>query len=339
MTEASAEAQAVAERRARAGRALDLAERFGLVGLLALTVLFFSFYGPTAPVYATWLNFRTIVADESVLALLALAAIVPLIGGSFDLSIASVMLLGDVVAAATLSHHGAPLAVAVVVALAIGAAVGLVNGLVVTRGRVNSLIATLGTSYVIAGIVQWYTGGESIVAGIPESLTRIVTDRWFGVPWIAMVMIAAAVVLSYLLAHTPYGRNLQAVGSNPAAARLVGIDCDRVVVTSFVFSGTFAALAGVLELAHDGSANPQIGANLLLPALAAAFLGATTIHPGRYNVPGTIVAVFFIAASIQGLTYAGVDPWIEYVFNGVALVSAVLVTSLAGRRSARLRPH
>jgi ribose transport system permease protein len=315
---------------------LEIAERFGLVFLLVAVVLFFSFYGPTGDVYGTWVNFRTILGNEAALSVLALAAMLPLIGGSFDLSVASIMLLADITTASATSHHGAPIGVAAAIAIAIGAAIGLVNGLVVAKAGVNALIATLGTATVITGIVQWYTGGLSIVTGIPDSLTRLVTTQWLGLPRIALFTIGAAVLIWYVLAHTPYGRYLEAVGSNRVAARLVGIDVDRVVVISFVLSGTFAAVAGVLQLAHDGSANPQIGANFLLPALAAAFLGATTIRPGRFNVLGTLVAVFFIAAFVQGLNYAGVQSWVQNVVNGTALVLAVGLTAVIGRRRAHI---
>jgi ribose transport system permease protein len=317
-------------------RLLEIVERFGLVFLLVAVVLFFSFYGPTGDTYATWVNFRTIVGNESALAILALASILPLIGGSFDLSVASIMLLADIATASATSHHGAPIGIAALIAIALGAAIGLVNGLVVAKAGVNALIATLGTATVITGVVQWYTGGLSIVTGIPDSLTRLVTTQWLGLPRIALFTIGAAVLIWYALAHTPYGRYLQSVGSNRVAARLVGIDVDRVVVISFVLSGSFAAVAGVLQLAHDGSANPQIGMNFLLPALAAAFLGATTIRPGRFNVLGTLVAVFFIAAAVQGLNYAGVQSWIQNVVNGTALVLAVALTALIGRRRARV---
>jgi len=318
------------------GMLLDIAERYGLVFLLVAVVLFFSFYGPTAEAYGTWVNFRTILGNEAALSVLALASILPLIGGSFDLSVASIMLLADIVTASATSHHGAPIGVAAVIAIALGAAIGLVNGLVVAKAGVNALIATLGTATVITGIVQWYTGGLSIVTGIPDSLTRLVTTQWLGLPRIALFTIGAAVLIWYVLAHTPYGRYLQAVGSNKVAARLVGIDVDRVVVISLVLSGTFAAVAGVLQLAHDGSANPQIGTSFLLPALAAAFLGATTIRPGRFNVLGTLVAVFFIAAFVQGLNYAGVQSWVQNVVNGTALVLAVGLTALIGRRRAHV---
>jgi ribose transport system permease protein len=324
-----------AAREERVGSALELLERFGLVFLLVVVVVFFCLYGPTGDVYRTWLNFRTIVSNESALSVLALASILPLIGGSFDLSVASIMLLANIAAAAAMAHHGASIAVGVGIALAFGAAIGLVNGLIVAKAGVNALIATLGTATVITGIVQWYSGGLSIVTGIPDGLTRIATERWLGVPRIAVFTIGAALLIWYLLAQTPYGRYLEAVGSNPAAARLVGVGVDRVVVISFVLSGTFAAVAGVLELAHDGSAHPQIGMSFLLPALAAAFLGATAIRPGRFNVVGTLVAVYFIAAAVQGMNYAGIQSWVQDVFNGTALVAAVALLALIGRRRAR----
>lgn len=321
-----------ADRRERTGAVLELLERFGLVLLLVVVVAFFCVYGPTGDVYRTWLNFRTIVSNEAALSVLALASILPLIGGSFDLSVASIMLLANLAAAAAMAHHGAPIGIAVPIALAFGAGIGLVNGLIVAKAGVNALIATLGTATVITGIVQWYSGGLSIVTGIPDGLTQIATDRWLGVPRIAVFTIAAALVIWYLLAQTPYGRYLEAVGSNRAAARLVGIDVGRVVVLSFVLSGTFAAVAGVLQLAHDGSAHPQIGMSFLLPALAAAFLGATTIRPGRFNVVGTLVAVYFIASAVQGMNYAGIQSWVQDVFNGSALVAAVALLALIGRR-------
>lgn len=326
-----------AARGERTGSILELLERFGLVFLLVVVIVFFCLYGPTGDVYRTWLNFRTIVSNESALSILALASILPLIGGSFDLSVASIMLLANLAAAAAMAHHGAPIAVAVGIALALGAGIGLVNGLVVAKAGVNALIATLGTATVITGIVQWYSGGLSIVSGIPDSLTRVATEQWLGVPHIALFTIGAAVLLWYLLAQTPYGRYLEAVGSNRAAARLVGIDVDRVVVISFVLSGSFAAVAGVLELAHDGSAHPQIGMSFLLPALAAAFLGATAIQPGSFNVVGTLVAVYFIATAVQGMNYAGIQSWVQDVFNGTALVAAVALLALIGRRRARRR--
>jgi len=317
--------------------ALRLVERFGLVILLLGVIVFFSAWSKTGLYFHTRTNFRNIVSNESVIAVVALASVLPLIGGNFDLSVGATAVFADIVAGAAMSHHHIPVGVAVLLALAFGAAVGLVNGLVVAKAGVNALIATLGSATVIQGLVQWYTNGLPIATGIPGSLTNVVTHRWLGVPRIAVFMIVAAGIAWYVLARTPYGRYLQSVGSNRAAARLVGIHVDRVVVISFVLAGTFAAVAGVLQLAENGTAVPQNGlAIYLLPALAAAFLGATTIRPGRFNVLGTLVAIFFIACTVQGLNYAGVTSWVQDVFNGTALVLAVAITALLGRRSGRV---
>ncbi len=318
-------------------RTLGLVERFGLVILLAGVIVFFSVWSKTGLYFHTRANFRNIVSNESVISVVALASILPLIGGNFDLSVGATAVLADIVAGAAMSHHRASTAAAIVLALAFGATIGLVNGLVVAKAGVNALIATLGSATVIQGLIQWYTSGLPIASGIPSSLTNVVTHRWLGVPRIAVFMIGAAAIAWYVLTQTPYGRYLQSVGSNRAAARLVGIKVDRVVVISFVLAGTFAAVAGVLQLAENGTAVPQNGSAIyLLPALAAAFLGATTIRPGRFNVLGTLVAIFFIACAVQGLNYAGVASWIQDVFNGTALVLAVALTALLGRRSGRL---
>jgi len=239
--------------------ALDVVERFGLVILLVGVIVFFSAWSKTGLYYHTRANFRNIVSNESVIAVVALAAMLPLIGGSFDLSVGATAVLSDVVAGAAMSHHHAPIAAAIMLAIAFGATIGLVNGLVVAKAGVNALIATLGSATVIQGLIQWYTNGLPIVSGIPGSLTNVVTHRWLGVPRIAVFMIAAAVVAWYVLSQTPYGRYLQSVGSNRAAARLVGINVDAVVVISFVLAGTFAAIAGVLQLAENGTAVPQNG--------------------------------------------------------------------------------
>jgi len=319
-----------------ASRALGVTERFGLVFLLVAEIVLFSVLPKTSSTFLTVQNFRTVAANQSVLSIAALASILPLTGGNFDLSVGAVALLSDIACAAATANFHAPLAAAIVVAIAIGAAIGLMNGVIVAKAGVIALITTLGTFYVIIGVLLWYTGGNAIVTGIPTALTNVNVQLWLGVPEIAVFMIISALVVWYLLAHTPWGRYLHAVGSNPVAARLVGIAIDRVVILSFVASGTFAAIAGVLELANSGSAFPNVNnaSGLLLPALASAFLGATTIRPGRFNVLGTLVGVFFIAVAVQGLTLAGVADWVQYVLYGATLVAAVAISSIIRRQRA-----
>jgi ribose transport system permease protein len=310
--------------------AMALLARFGLLLLFALVVIGFTILLPDS--FASVLNFRNITGNQSVLAIVTLAAILPLICGHFDLSIGAGLGVTSITTAALLSRHDAPLWLAVLAGVGIGASIGLLNGVLIARLGLNSLITTLGVATVLTGLITLYTDGMSIVTGIPDSLTNIGSGTWFGLPCTLYALVVVALFVWYLLEHTPYGRHLHAVGSNPLAARLVGLNVDRIVVISFVASGALVGLAGVLQVARQGGGNPQVGNSFLMPALSSAFLGATAIHPGRFNVPGTILAVFFLATSVSGLSLAGVDNWVEALFNGTALVLAVGLSTVIGRR-------
>lgn len=314
-----------------------LMERWALLILLGLVVVFFGVWSRTSSVFLSVDDFRLIGSSQAVLAVLALGTIVPLICGQFDFSVGSVAGLSSVLTAAAFSHGHWPLAAGLLVGIAVGAFVGVVNGFVVTRFGVNSFIATLGSASVITGIVNWYTQGLSIVQDIPSSLTDFGSGQWLGIPRTVYLLVVVALVVYYLLDHTPFGRFLHSVGSNAEAARLVGLRVPRIVFGSFVCSGTLAGVAGVLLLAQSGAGNPQVGSSLTLTAFSAAFLGATTVRPGRFNVLGTLVAIFFIAVSITGLTFAGASDFIHDLFTGGALIFAVTISAQLGRRRAGVR--
>ncbi|HEX4353574.1 MAG TPA: ABC transporter permease [Polyangiales bacterium] len=312
------------------GFAFIALQRYGLLVLFLLVVVTFSLLLPES--FPTMLNFRNIAGNQSVLAIVTLAAIIPLICGHFDLSIGAVLGISSIATASLLSQYNAPLPIAIVVGIVLGAAIGLFNGLLIAKLGVNALITTLGVATVLTGLTSLYTGGLSIVTGIPDSLTTIGSGAFLGLPWPLYLLAVVALLVYYLLEHTPWGRHLHAVGSNPTAARLVGLNVDRIVITSFVVSGALVGFAGVLQVARQGGGNPQIGGYFMMPALSAAFLGATSIQPGRFNVPGTLLAVFFLATSVSGLSLFGVDNWVESLFNGTALVVAVALSTVLGRR-------
>jgi ribose transport system permease protein len=163
-------------------------------------------------------------------------------------------------------------------------------------------------------------------------LTNLGTNQWLGIPCPVYFLAAVALVSWYILGHTPWGRSLQGVGANPRAAEIVGLPVDRLTLVSFSIGGALAGVGGVLLLAVSGSGNPSVGPGYLLPALAAALLGATTIQPGRFNVVGTLVAVYFLAATVSGLTFLGAQSWVKDMFNGAALIVAVGVSVWSGAR-------
>lgn len=310
-------------------------ERFALPGIFILVLLFFGLWSKTGSTFSRVANFQEVGSSQAYLGILALASIIPLICGEFDFSVGPIAGVSQVATAAAMSRFHAPLAVAILIGIAFGAFIGLNNGNVIARIGVNSLIVTLGTSGILLGLVNWYTNGQSISLGISPTLINFGASNWLGIPRVFFLLVIVALLVYYLLQHTPFGRYLTSVGSNRQAARLVGLRVERLTLMAFVLSGALAGLAGVLLVARTGSANPQIGTLPdTLQALAAVFLGATCIRPGRFNVLGAMIAIYFIAFSVTGLQIAGVATWINDVFNGAALFIAVVLSTAIGRRRA-----
>lgn len=308
---------------------LGLLEKYGLAILLVVVIAVFTL-DPATPQFASIANIKSVLSNETLTGIIALASIFPLVGGQFDLSIGPNMGLCSLICAGVMSKMGLPLWVAVIAAVVTGTLVGLVNGLAVTKIKVSSIVTTLGMTSIIAALVTWYTGGNSIIDGVSPALTDLGTGEWLSIPCPLYFLAVVALISWYLLQHTPWGRSLQGVGANPRAAEIVGLPVNRLTQQSFVLGGALAGIGGVLLLAVSGSGNPSVGPGYLLPALAAALLGATTISPGRFNVPGTLVAVYFLAATVSGLTFLGAQPWVSSMFNGVALIAAVGISVWSG---------
>lgn len=317
------------------GTVLHVLGRFGLLMLLFLVLAVFSIWKPDT--FFTWTNFKATFSSEAVILMVALGVMVPLVVGEFDLSVGANAGLAAIftVGFCDMQHMSPWLAIAF--AVLISGAVGLINGLVVTRLKVNSFVATLGMATAIGGFGELYTH-ETDLQGAPASLESIGRTTVFGLPMTVIVAIAAAVVLLVVLEYLPVGRQLLAVGANRRAAELTGIGADLRIVFAFLAGGLIVGVGGALYGANLGAASNATGPTLLLPAFAGAFLGSTAIVPGRFNVIGTVVAVLLLAFTVSGLEQVGVQPWIEAVVEGGALIAAVAFSSWAIRlRTARLR--
>ncbi|MDX6266944.1 MAG: ribose transport system permease protein, partial [Frankiales bacterium] len=303
--------------------------KFGLLVMLVLLTVLFSVLKPNT--FATTFNFQSIGLSKSIVALLALAAAITISTGEFDVSIGYSVGLFHVLAIGFQTRNGMPWPVAVVSVLALGAVVGLANGLLVTRAYVSSFIATLGSGTLLYGITQWYTHGQQVAGTLGGGFTRI--GGLLGpipVPVIIVVVLSAG--LWVLSEYLPIGRMAYVVGSNRKAAELTGISTRKVVLGAFVASGVLSSLAGVVLAAELGVGVPGTGSEFLLPAFAAALLGSTAIRPGRANVLGCLIAVALLAVGVSGLQQLGASTYVDPLFNGAVLILAVSLTSYAGRR-------
>ena len=312
---------------ARLGRLIPV---YGLPILTVLLIALFSILLPDT--FPTMLNFRSIVADKAIIALLSLAAMIPMAAGKIDLTVGYGIVLWHILAISLQTMLGVPWPVAVVMVLVLGAVVGLLNGVLVEVARIDSFIATLGTGTVLYAIALWHTGGRQVVAKLPQGFLALNNTQVFGVPITGFYVLGFAVLLWFVLEHLPIGRYLYAIGANPKAAALNGIPVQRFTVGAFVTSGLLTAVAGVLLASKLRIGQASVGLEYLLPALVGAFLGSTTIKPGRVNVWGTVIGVLILAVGIAGIQQVGGSFWVEPLFNGVTLLIAIGIAGYAQRR-------
>lgn len=303
--------------------------------LLILMIIGFSLALPET--FPTVDNMRAIAGNQAILAIIAIALVLPLACGVFDLSIASVMTLAAIVSAGMFQNFEAPVPIAIAAGILVGAAFGLLNGVGVAIIGIDSLIVTLATGSIATGLAQWWTNGAIFTEHIPQSFQDIGQGKLAGIPLPVVYLIVIAVVVWWVLERMPVGRYMYAVGDNQEAARLTGLRIERLTTGAYVGAGSLAGVAGVVLAAKSGSGNPTIGASFLLPAFAAIFLGATIFRLGQYNVVGTVVAVFIVAIGLAGLTQLGVAFYVEPVFTGIVLFSAVALTQVKGWKRFVLR--
>ncbi len=316
-------------RRRRPGSWGETLEKYALIAVWIAVAVVLAVAIPD--IFVRTDTLQTIFGTQSVLLVLSLGLLFPLITAQFDLSVASVLSLSSMTVAILNVEHGVPIGVAIAVALLAGAVVGAVNALLIVGLRLDSFIVTLGMSTVVVGLVQLISDSQTI-SGISSWLTTVTIATQLAYIslsfWFAMVL---AVLVWVLLSRTPLGRRLLVVGRSPEVARLSGVNSTALKAGALVTCSVFAALAGVLSAGTQGGADPSSGAAFLLPTFAAVYLGGTAISPGRFNVWGTVVAVYFLVTGITGLQFLGVPNWVQQLFYGGALIVAVALSQMVRR--------
>lgn len=308
----------------------------GRYGLLALTGLLFLVFSLALPrTFPTLDTIDAILSTQSIPAVLALAATVPIVTGNFDLSLGYGLGLAHVMVMRLIVNDGWPWPLACLAVILGGAVVGILNGVIVEFGRIDSFIATLGTGSMLYAVTGWITDGARIVPGpqgLPTAFTDLYDSTFLGLPLPAFYVLGLAVALWLVLERLPFGRCLYVIGSNPRAADLIGIPTRRYSVHAFTASGLIVGLAGVLLAAQQQIGNPSVGLDYLLPAFAAALLGSTALKPGRPNAMGTVVAVAVLAVGLTGIGQMGAGFWTIPLFYGATLLVAVGLSGYSARR-------
>lgn len=305
-------------------------DRFSALYLWAAFMIVFSL---SSDVFLNWTSIRLVLTEKVIVAILALAFLIPLASDTFDLSIGHMMgfslVIVNVIAR---DHPGIPQGLAAIIALAACALVGFASGFVVVRLRVNSFIATLGMSQVLSALTLLLSGNRQINDVFSDSYRDFGRRKIFDLPMYFYFLLLLALIVWYVLEHTPTGRYLFATGGNREAARLAGVRTDRYAWGTLVISALIAGFAGLVQSWKVGTFGNDVGPGFLFPAVAAVFFGASQLR-SRPNVWGTLIAVFTLAFGVKGLqlTFTGGNrPWIEPLFEGLSLLIAVAFASRQG---------
>jgi ribose transport system permease protein len=340
--QADAVPEAIGESRRWTDRRIH-AEHIRDYGIIVVFIAIFLFLTFKSPVFLTKDNLLNLLYSNSGVGIAACAVTLVVIGGNFDLSLGGIFILSALLAAWVAVHWDIWLAFPV--ALAAGLAMGLINGLLVTKLRVNAFLATLASGLVFFGIDKAVSGGTAIYIGQGDGSTPHDANIWTflgqnklggdnGVQYPAIIFVLVAIVLQIVLARTIFGRHIYGVGGNRDAARLSGLKVDRIVIATFAIAGLAAGIAGLLEYSAQAQGSPgdPTSQNLALAAIAGVALGGTSIFGGVGSVWRTVIGVLMLGMITNGFNLLGVADYYQDIVRGLLIVVAVALGAVVERR-------
>ena len=317
---------------------LQAVVRFREVGIILFILVLAVLVSLRTPAFLTATNFNNILLNIAILVIVALAQAMVIITRGIDLSVGSTIgLTAMMVAFTVVAFRGLPAPLAVVLGMALGAALGSLNGLIVARGGVPPIIATLGTLSIYRGLIFLYSGGTWITADkMPPDFREIAKGTPLGVPNLILFAVVVIAAVYAFLKYTRTGRDIYTVGSNPDAARFAGIPQERVIFLVFTISGLLCGLAGVLWASRFEAAQTNTAMGFELQTVAAPVVGGVNIFGGSGSVLGVVLGAFLLGIINNALTLIGISPFWQLAVQGLLILLAVIADSAISRRLQRL---
>lgn len=275
------------------------------------------------PRFLTVSNITNVLTQVSVNAVIAIGMTFVILTGGIDLSVGSILAIAGALAASVVKTNGNVL-LAIIVAVIVGGAIGLINGLLVSKGKVQAFIVTLASMTILRGVTYVFTNGTPI-SGLNNAFSAIGNKKMGVLPVPVLIMAVAVLIAYYLLSQTKFGRYLYALGGNEDSARLSGINTDKIKTWVYVVSGIAAAISGVIITSRIGSASPNAGSGFELDAIAAVVIGGTSLSGGEGSVVGTIIGALIIGVLNNGLNLMNVSPFYQSIVKGLVILIAVLL--------------
>jgi len=304
--------------------AADRRERISsrTLGLIVPTALLFAALALLSQSFLSGYTMFVISRQMAFYVLIALSQAFVLVVGQMSLAVGAIGSITTIVLGLGLDTWGLPPALAVVIALGVGVLAGWINGMLITRLKIDSFIITLSMMFIYMGLRSGISGGSPYK--VPDSFTFIGQKSLFGVPYVFLLVVALLAVVGYMYANTVFGRRMLATGGNAAAARLSGIATDRMVVWAHVLSGAFAALAAVLWASKLGSAAPETGDDWLIISFAVAIIGGTGLNGGIISALGIFMGSSIFMLIKHGLVEVKANPYYANSFLGLLILLAIV---------------
>ncbi|MGL4874358.1 MAG: ABC transporter permease [Clostridium sp.] len=275
------------------------------------------------PSFLTISNITNVFTQVSVNAIIAVGMTFVILTGGIDLSVGSTLAISGALGASIIKSTG-NVFIAVVVSAIVGISIGIVNGLLIAKGKLQAFIATLATMTIFRGITLVFTNGTPI-SKLPESFIAIGNAKIGFIPVPVLITIIIALISAYFLTQTRFGRYLYALGGNEESAKLSGINTDKIKIMTYAVSGFMASIAGVIITSRIGSASPNAGMGFELDAIAAVVIGGTSLSGGEGKITGTIIGALIIGVLNNGLNLMNVSPFYQSIVKGLVILLAVLL--------------
>ncbi|MCL4416315.1 MAG: ABC transporter permease [Actinobacteria bacterium] len=304
--------------------------------LIGIIIVIFVLFSLTSENFLTIQNIKGIFNNFAVFGVLSAGVTIVMIGGGFDLSIGSIAGLAGIVSAVLMMEkYGVPTPLIFVIAIAIGCTIGLINGLIITKIGINPIITTLGTLAIIRGVNYfWADLNPRIYNVFIQQLGRIYIGNVF--PITTLYIIVFFIILTLILKFTRFGRDIFTIGGNENLARLAGIRVDRIKIITYVISGFFCAIAGLLLISQLGSGRPEYGTGAELEVLTIVVLGGVVVGGGRGNYLGVFIALVIIQSISNGMVLLDVPVFLRMVVKGALLVLVIAIDAIRNRKQLQL---
>jgi rhamnose transport system permease protein len=322
----------------RARRLLLLLASVREVGIVLFLAILIPIISLRQPRFFTVDNFRDIFLDIAIVSIVSIGQMMIIIARGIDLSVGSMLgLVAMVVGLMIRDKPAFPMVIAVLVGVGLGFLLGSINGLLVTKGRVPPIIATLGTLSIYRGLVIVVSQGEWVDAyRVPPAFVQITRSQFLGVPALLIYALIIAAIFHYFLNYVRTGRDIYAIGSNPLAASMAGIRSQRIIFLVFAITGTLAGLSGVLWASRFAAVANDTGTGFELQTVAAAVIGGVNIYGGSGTVPGVLLGALLMGIIVNALTITGISPFWRLTVQGIVILLAVIVDAVIQRRLRRV---